>query len=241
MDKIEFKNLYAEDEPFIVQKLLEGPYVIESLLKQLGIKSPNCWAITNIKSNDILPSWGNKVPGDIDIIAGNINIEEQTWDFENMLAIQVKARRVTLDDELKSFASGIGRSQSIGTLKMGFERVLLLHVLVRDPKEFGPEDHPNAPWIINSDFSKFEKANENLIIEYSKNNDITFGYGWLAWGQVYGKNYWESGGSNFKILHYPPINRKMNFDNRKMIVEHLNEILSNSNKRMLPIVIHRKI
>lgn len=239
IDKMEFKNLYSEKESFIVRKLLEGPHVIDNLLKQLEINFPYCWAITNIKSDNLLPDWGEKTPGDIDIIAGNIKIKEETWDFDNLLAIQVKVRRVTLNDKLKSFACGIGKEQSIGTLEMGFDRVFLLHVLVRDPKEFGPEDHPNAPWILNSDFSEFEKANENLIIEYFKNNEQTFGYGWLAWGQVYGRNFWESGGSNYKILYNPPINRKINYENRRIIVEHLHEILNNDKSRILPIVIHK--
>ncbi len=237
---MDFENLYIEPEPVIVQELFKGPHVIDNLLIQLGIKYPYCWAVTNIESKDILPSWSGE-PGDIDIVTGNINFEEKNWDFSNLLAIQIKARRVTINDELKSFASGVGRGQSVGTLKMGFDRVFLLHILVRDPKIFGPEDHPNAPWLENSDFRKFEKANENLIVEYFNLNEQTFGYGWLAWGQVHGRNFWESGGSNYKILFKPPVNKTINRNNRKVIVHHLKNIIENDKSTMLPLIIHRKI
>jgi hypothetical protein len=239
MKTSEFENLYEINEPYIVQSFFKPPHPIEFLLMTLGINYPYCWAITNIKTNELLPDWDGTIPGDIDVIAGNVT--QNGFSFENMLAIQVKVRRITKQDKLKKFVCGVGREQSAKTAELGFDRTFLLHVLVRDPKEFGEYDHPNAQWIENSDFRNFEKANEQLIIEYFKENNMTFGYGWLGWGQLYGRDFGEAGRSGFKILFRPPTLKTNNSKIREQLIKSLNQVLSENKSFCLPIVIHKKI
>lgn len=194
--------LFEKDEKFIIDILFKSPDPLSSILDRIGYDYPKCWVMIHTKTRNLVPRWGDQKPGDIDIIVGSIVDDELS--LENLLAIEVKIRKITSQDKLNSFPSGRGTTQAAGLSKLGFNKVILLHVLLRDPKEVPEDAHPNWNIMVNTSFFDFYKACENQIVDFIKENDSYFGYAWIGLGQVHGRSYSESGGVSHRMAVNPP-------------------------------------
>src|SRR5918911_3094854 len=127
------ERLYDLDEPKLVEKLaLTRSSPLKSILEKLGIDYPRCWLALNVPKERLIRNWKYDKPGDVDIISGNIIENRCCFDF--VAAVQVKVRKVKAPDELRYFPSGTGTRQSYYTALMGFDKTLLLHLIVREPK-----------------------------------------------------------------------------------------------------------
>jgi len=198
------KLLYENDESFLIQESIKPPYTISELLKSVNINFPQCWLLIEIPTKFLISNWKYEKPGDIDIVAGNISNENEFL-FEYIVGIQVKLRKISSADELKSFPSGTGTKQSYYTAHMGFDRTLLLHFLTREPKTL-PSGYAES-WnpIVNSDFFRGINASKNLIKERSNKSRILYGYGILGWGQALGYDWNECGAYSTQLLYEPPL------------------------------------
>lgn len=232
------KTLFQLKERPIVESLFKPPYPMQGILKSMKINYPYCWIVTNLDTKLLLPNWTLQTPGDIDIIAGNINNDK--IDLSTIIAIQVKVRRIKLDGTLKKFATGVGRSQSENTALMGFDQVLLLHILVRDPKEYSAPEHQNASWINNSNFLQYIDVNVTLIKQYFlEKGKINFGYGWLGWGQVFGRKFGHAGGYSFKVVYPAPILSTSRNKFRNMLEKNIFDVLCDNKSRILPLICNK--
>lgn len=228
--------LFEKDEKFVVENLFRSPDPLSPILKSIGFNYPMCWVMIHTKTKKLLKGWVDKKPGDIDIIVGNIVNDALSMD--NLLAIEVKIRKISSKDKLISFSSGRGTTQATNLPKVGFNKVLLLHVLVRDPKEVPENAHPNWNIMVNTSFFNYYKACENQIVNFIKENDSSFGYAWIGLGQAHGRNYFERGGVSHRMPIKPPEISNHNDEemaaNRTELLDSINKALNNYRQGRYP-------
>lgn len=151
-----------------------------------------------------------------------------------MIAFQVKKRRMDAAAKLTHFSSGEGTGQAFFTALMGFDRTVLLHLFVREPKPTSDEVAPSWNPITNSEFTRMMRASYRLIKDRFKRE--LYGYGWLGWGQAFGREPEEEcGGLSSDIIVEPPFRPRMDdadvCNAREMLKRSLTQLLSSEMKR----------
>lgn len=212
------KTLFEINEPKLVEKAVESSLKpLNDIFTQLKIDTNNCWIATNIPmlkliennlAQKLLEKVGGdspKIAGDIDLIVGDI--KENDMSFERLIAFQVKIRRMDDTDRLSHFSSGEGTGQSYFTALMGFDRTVLLHIFVREPKPVTGDFAPSWNPINNSEFVRMMRASYGAIKKRLERE--SYGYGWLGWGQAFGREPEECGGIASDIIVAPPFRPKM--------------------------------
>jgi len=150
------ERLFDLGEPQLIEQVLTNPLLVARLLEHFEIHYPNCWIITEMLTRSASPSWSHPKPGDLDIVCGRMKNGHPDFDF--ICGAQVKIRKVKTLDETGNFASGTGTEQSHWTAKMGFDRTLLLHCIVRVPQAVPDGYAPSWNPIINADFERAAKS-----------------------------------------------------------------------------------
>jgi hypothetical protein len=201
VDGEDTEHLYNIKEPILVERMVrQSGAALEILLRSVGIDYPRCWIMLNAPKERLIKNWKYDKPGDVDLICGNIQDGRAVLD--NLIGIQVKKARVKPFRESLTFPSDTGTDQAHYTALMGFDRTLLLHLLVREPRPV-PEGYA-ASWnpIHNSDFLPAFRASYGAI-KTRLRRDL-FGYGWIGWGQAYGKPFESCGGFAYDVICEPP-------------------------------------
>ena len=230
-------------ESQLIEQVVTNPMLMSRLLEHFEIEYPNCWIVTEILTRTASASWPYPKPGDLDIVCGRM--KDGVPDFDSLCCAQVKIRKVKALDETGDFASGAGTEQSHWTAKMGFDRTLLLHWIVRVPQPLPEGYAQNWNAISNADF---ERASQKLLrhdpTEIREGREL-YGFGWLGWGQAYGQRWDVCGGFSVDLVCPPPHRPVLDSDEAKKtraeMIDSLGSVVSAAAiGRGLPVVIQRK-
>ena len=166
----------------IVERAVFFEMVRSPILESLGLSPASSWCFINEKRPALLPNGPEGKPGDFDIIAGPVR--DGLVHFDYLAEAEVKIRKVDSDGRPRSFASGMGTGQARGAAELGFDRTLLLHVLLQD----GTGDLEGADWWRGTaGRAHFHETVSRTIGQVEKYLDLEsapFGYGLLGWGHA---------------------------------------------------------
>jgi len=231
-EEYEGEKLVDLFESEITKELIQKNEFLKSFLPQIGIKYPNCWIGVELSKNLIYPDWKATKPGDVDLVIGNLKDDKFTFCFENVVGIQIKIRKVTDENELRSFPTGRGTKQSHLTAEMGFDKTVLLHILIKEPEK--PPAGFSVTWNTLSNANFFHHAHRCIgAVRKRVENDI-FGYGWIGWGQGFGDTWKRSGILKIGMIKSPPekpyLERSELNENRKILLQNLREAFKKIDK-----------
>jgi hypothetical protein len=215
---------------------------VSSRLEHLEIQYPNCWIVTEMPTRDATESWPHPKPGDLDIICGRMRNGKPDLDY--ITCVQVKIRKVKSFDETGDFASGSGTTQARWTAKMGFDRTLLLHCIVRIPQPLPEGYAPSWNSIVNTDFERAAKSCFGVIRERCERDRELYGYGWIGWCQAFGNSWKTCGGMSVDLVYPPPhrptLDSEEAMSTRTEIVKSIRALVSQNDIGKLPVVVRCK-
>lgn len=188
-------------ESEILARLLGQHWGRDFLLRTLGLNPEASWCLLEEPRNRLLPDHRDGKPGDFDLIAGPIT--EGRVSFEEISEIEVKVRKIEADGHPKSFSTGL--DQASGAASIGFDRVLLLHILVGEERAEAPGDSPTWRSIRNADFLRPMKATVGMIQKVEQDKPAPYGYALLGWGQIPGVDPLLSGGASPVLARPAPL------------------------------------
>lgn len=239
---ITVERLFDLDERQLIEQVVTNPLLVSRLLEHFGIEYPNCWIITEILTRTASTSWPYPKPGDIDLVCGRM--KDGRPDFDYICGVQVKLRKVKTLEETGDFASGAGTEQSHWTARMGFDRTLLLHWIVRVPLPLPEGYAPSWNAIINADFERAAKACYGTIRQKFEKDRELYGFGWLGWGQAYGKQWETCGGFAINLVYPPPHRPAIDSDEarntRAEMIESFRSLILTQDAGRLPLIVQRK-
>ena len=235
-------RLFDLPESELTERLLNQPLLLHRLLPPLGIEYPNCWIVSEILTKDVTSAWSQPKPGDLDIVCGNVVSGKPQ--FDSIVCIQIKIRKVKTFDETGDFASGSGTTQAYWTAKMGFDRTLLLHFIVRVPQPLPEGYAPSWNAIVNANFERAAKSCFGVIRERFVQGRELYGYGWIGWGQAFGNRWDTCGGLAVDLVYPPPVRPASDsgeaIRTRTQMVESFRRLISRQETGTLPIVVRCK-
>ncbi|HEV3036539.1 MAG TPA: hypothetical protein VHA33_01890 [Candidatus Angelobacter sp.] len=198
-DGAKFRSLIKLKEHELTRTLLEHPLLCEKLFAPLGLTFPRIWILIEPPTRLVAPSWSQGEPGDLDIICGHIEGERIV--LEELNCLQIKIRRLRGGNT----RGPTGRSQAHATAKMGFDRTVLVHMLLREPEPVKDGAAPSWNPIQNSCFIDSRKATLGLMKKEFEEANAPYGYVILGWGQAYGKDWNVCGGFTFDLISETPL------------------------------------
>lgn len=235
-------HLFDLGESEIIEQVLTNRELSQRLLTFLGVEYPNCWIVTEILTKDLSTSWSHTKPGDLDLVCGNVR--DGRPDFSYIACAQIKIRKVKTLAETGHFASGSGTTQAHFTARMGFDRTLLLHCIVREPQPTPEGYAPSWNPIINADFERAAKGCFGTIRKRLEDDRELYGFGWVGWGQAYGKGWQTCGGYAVDLVYPPPhrptVDSTEAIRTRAELMESLRGLLARSQFSSPPFVLRCK-
>ena len=198
-DDAKFRSLIKLKEHELTRALLEQPLLCEKLFASLGLTFPRIWILIEPPTRLVAPSWNQGEPGDLDIICGHIEGERIV--LEELNCLQIKIRRLRGGNT----RGPTGRSQALATAKMGFDRTVLVHMLLREPEPVREDAAPSWNPIQNSCFIDPTKATLGLMKKEFEEGNAPYGYVILGWGQAYGQDWNVCGGFTFDLVSEIPV------------------------------------
>jgi hypothetical protein len=216
---------HLKKEENIIRELLNCPAVIIDLFSKIGIEHNNCWIGIEVLRSDIIQDWqfdSNK-GGDIDLILGNFYPDKKTPDLSYIIGIQIKTRKVSSSDELKRFASGEGTRQSENTVRIGFDKTYLFHLLIKDPNS-KPDSYTEI-WNTLSNTVNPVHLQRCLNAIKPRLEKEFYGYGIIGWAQA-DKHHWRYSGTVYDEIIKEPIFQPWKdqleiLENRKKLISFL--------------------
>ena len=196
------ERLFELAESEIIDRVLESPELARRLLSLLGLPYPECWIITALLTKEASRSWPHDKPGDLDIVGGRMQDGKPVLEY--IACAQVKIRKVRDMDDTGSFSSGAGTTQAHFTARMGFDRTLLLHCIVREPQPLPEGYSPSWNSILNADFERAAKGCCGTIKRRFEQDRELYGFAWIGWGQAFGKRFNTCGGLCVDLVYPPP-------------------------------------
>lgn len=210
-------TLYRIDETKLVEAAVASSLKpLGDIFLRLGVVVNDCWIATNVPTLGLIGddmarrlldkfcAESPKLAGDIDLIVGDLRGDD--FSFDRLIAFLVKIRKMDAADRLSHFSSGEGTRQSYFTALMGFDRTLLLHVFVREPKPVSEGFAPSWNPINNSQFARMMRASYGALRK--RFDRESYGYGWLGWGQAFGREPDECGAVTSDVIAAPPVRPK---------------------------------
>lgn len=198
-DDAKFQSLAMRPEHELTRELLNTPTLCGRLFELVGLQYPDVWALIEPLTPRLSQSWNRDVPGDVDIVCGAIHNGAPS--FEDINGFQVKIRKQKGDRTV----GDTGRGQADETAHMGFDRTVLLHMLVQEPSPCG--DDYAASWnpIKNSVFIDSIKRTVGVMRQEIQNDNLPYGYTILGWGQAFGQHWQVCGGFTFEVIKHAPV------------------------------------
>src|SRR4051812_45160078 len=115
------------------------------------------WCLVRTLRRSLFPSAPEGQPGDFDVIIGEA--KGKLISLERLALVECKLGKVRSTDAAPKYASGRGTNQVANAVALGFDQVLLLHFLVRDPNERSVDQ---AAWADAADNAKFTRQMERV-------------------------------------------------------------------------------
>lgn len=175
-------TLFEFGEHQIVERVAFFDFASAFVVETLGLESNSAWCLINEQRHAILPDGPDGKPGDFDLIVGPIR--DGLVHFDCLAEAEIKIRKVDVNGKPRSFASGQGTTQAQGAAELGFDRTLLLHVLVQDSSG----DIGGAAWwratAGRSDFHETVRRTIGQVRNHLDLDSAPFGYGLLGWGHA---------------------------------------------------------
>lgn len=215
------RHLFDHPENLIVDSSLKNEIILYFYASQAGFAPGACWFLIGDKRHELLPRHREGKPGDFDIIVGPVR--GGILCFDNLGEIEVKIRKVDADGRPKSTASGSGTKQGYGAAEVGFDRVLLLHLLVREPSDVPPGCARSWSAMHNADFGHPMRATANLVRKATAGRPMPFGYAQMGISQIPGTDPSLSGGLSVVPVEPPPVrplNHRDDVRQRRVELEH---------------------
>jgi hypothetical protein len=177
-------------ESKILSRLLGVPAIRTAIIESVGfaeISKP--WFLVETDRRVLLPSVPDGKPGDFDLIVGRTRDGHLV--FDELAEVEFKIRRTDSEGNPKSAPLGI--DQGRGAAACGFDRVILAHVLVREPSN----PAPTAPgwWDLVYNAAGSRRALEGNVgmMRAQCSSDETFGFMTISLGQGNGGDPSRSG------------------------------------------------
>lgn len=178
------RHLDDTDEAALVSAAIQFAQVRSLVLSAFALDEP-AWILLGARREKILPDNPQGKPGEYDLICGPIR--DGRFAFSPLCESEIKIRRVSSADELRSAASGYGTTQARKVLELGFEGSLLLHVIVRTPEAPSGGSPPTWDSYTGPDTSEMEAAYRQ-VAHVEGENLAPYGFGLLGWGQSHGSD-----------------------------------------------------
>lgn len=109
--------------------------VRDAIVQALGLTAP-VWMLVGELRSRVFPNDRGGKPGDFDIIVGERGQDRPA--FDRLALVELKRSRVRADGKTKN-PSGLGTTQAWGAAALGFDRVLLVHLVL------GPDEVLRTP------------------------------------------------------------------------------------------------
>ena len=195
-------SLYELPESEIFAIALEIPRFQSLILAWLGLIPGQAWCLLEAPREALVSTRPGK-PGDFDLIAGPIMGGKMCFDY--VVETEVKIRKVDRFGRPHSTASGTGTTQALGASHLGFDRTLLLHLLVQEETPL-PHDYAIS-WIgmVNSDFYHSMRASVGMLARVEPATEAPYGFALLGLGQIPGTDPRRSGTLCPIHLRAPPL------------------------------------
>ncbi len=175
--------LYAIKESSILARVLGVPAMQLVIRDMLGFPaSADLWFLVETLRQRLLPSVPLGKPGDFDLIVGKTRGGYIA--FDELGEIEFKIRKTDANGVAKDARLGI--DQGRGAAECGFDRTVLVHLLVREP---GPAPENVAGWydLVHNASESRRALNGNVALMRDKCREVEpFGYAAVSLGQGIG-------------------------------------------------------
>ena len=172
-------DLARLDEDELVDLALDSPEIRRFILSELHLDPSASWCLIAEKRCLLLPDDTERVPGDFDIIAGPLR--DGLVAFDTLAEVEVKRRRVDAAGRPASTPSGTGTTQARGAARVGFDRVLLLHVLPNHVRPLPPGAAPSWASVQSGECFEAIEATSRMT-EERLGPTPPCGYALVGWG-----------------------------------------------------------
>jgi hypothetical protein len=193
------------DEAQVVARAFQYSHLRERVLAWLGLDHRTSWCIIGVLRQHVSRALPEGKPGDFDILAGRLIRQSSGIDFafDYLAEAEVKRRLVSESGEAARMNER-GTRQAYGAAELGFDRTLLLHLLVGEERDRPPQFAPSWDSVINADFGRAANMTAGLMKRVIE-SEPPFGYGILGWGQLRSTDPGVSCGICPVLLREPPV------------------------------------
>ena len=179
-------RLYDRYEDIAADTLTGNTAGWRYLCEIAGIEYGRAWGVLRIQRDDLpgLPPAPRK-PGDFDLIMGTTSQNGRVL-YEDLTCFEFKLRKVHTDGEPLSMSQDPGVSQVRGAVELGFDRVILAHILVGEGCLHPDQHSPQWNSIANLEFERVMRGCAELVrrAEEKRGNSGPYGYALLGLGQI---------------------------------------------------------
>lgn len=193
-------HLVEEAEGPLVASIVHVDAVRQFILQQLGLIDRPAWILLGAPRNLVIPQRPAGKPGDFDLICGPVAGGALRFDY--LADAEVKIRRLDADGDLRSSGSGQGTAQARGAAELGFDRTLLLHLMVSASGELPPGRVPTWDTYAGPSFSAVETA-ANQARRW-EGASPAYGLALLGLGEITGTDFHLAGSISPVAVRAPP-------------------------------------
>jgi hypothetical protein len=164
-------------ESKLVSLAVDTVAVRQAICEALNLRAP-AWMLVGVQRVRTFPNDALGKPGDFDVIVGELH--EGKPCFERICLIEIKRSPVGSNGRPKNRPSGSGTTQARGGAKLGFDRVLLVHMVLGPDNSIqtplGKACLPENPTIVESTFKHVRRSDKSpsrrqyglLIVEWAR-------------------------------------------------------------------------
>lgn len=191
-------------EAEVASLVFDTPSAAQVIQEMTGISMNRMWCLLQTPRSRLIPSSPSDVPGDFDAICGEI--QQGFISLEQLVSIEFKLAKAKRSGEDIKYASGWGQRQARGASLLGFDQVVLMHLLVRDPH---PRSIDQAPWADAADAATFRVDMERIAGRLAKgeleDGKAPYGVALIGLGHAEGVDPADSMALTPVPLSMPPI------------------------------------
>jgi hypothetical protein len=159
------------------------------------------WCLVRTPRRVLFPSSPNSQPGDFDLIVGEAR--DTFVSLERLALLECKLGKVRSGEDLPKYASGRGTTQMAGACELGFDQLVLLHFLVRDP---ATRTADQAAWADAADAANFSRTMNRMNSALAlRAEGQPYGAMMIGWGHIHGVDPELSGAFSPVRLWDPPL------------------------------------
>lgn len=206
-DPISDDELIEMNEDRAVDTFLAVPSAAHILSRQFGFIGERIWCLVRAPRRVLVPSSPDGKPGDFDLIVGRI---VDDWvDVSTLGLVEFKIAKTSSSPHettaaVPKYASGRGTKQVETACDLGFDYVLLAHLLVRDPNALW-----DGTWADAANAANFRRDTERVYGALEQREpDPGYGVVVIGWGQAAGANPRFTGAMTPTVLWQTPRNNR---------------------------------